>query len=71
MVHIHETTSRQQGGDDMQTISEYNTSERVQTVGQKQITVIDKTPVFDSEADRQQVIAGIENQLYRIFCKYM
>lgn len=55
----------------MQTISEYNTSERVQTVGQKQITVIDKTPVFDSEADRQQVIAGVENQLYRIFCKYM
>lgn len=71
MVHIHETTSRQQGGDDMQIISEYNTSERVQTVGQKQITVIDKTPVFDSEADRQQVIAGVENQLYRIFCKYM
>lgn len=59
------------GGDDMQIISEYNTSERVQTVGQKQITVIDKTPVFDSEADRQQVIAGVENQLYRIFCKYM
>lgn len=55
----------------MQTISEYNTSEWVQMLGQKQITVIEKTPVFDSEVDRQQVVAGIENQLYRIFCKYM
>lgn len=55
----------------MMTPLEYHTDKQLQMVGDKQVTVISKTPVFGSDADRKCVITGVENGLYRIFSKYM
>lgn len=52
-------------------VLEYKTDKQSKILGDKKITVINKTPVFCSPEERKFVLQGVENGLYNIFRKYM